>query len=77
MEQEFKEAARLAAEAKACAAQAQDGDDRAAEAGREAAGLERERAEQEAAVDDQRDVIATAHRSVAHAQWHRLQVATL
>ena len=72
--QEFKEAARLAAEVKGCISEAEACDQRAANAQESAAAAEAEHAAHSAAVAQEQAAIAGAARAVALAQWRRLQV---
>ena len=74
--QEFKEAARLAAKVKACVAEAQACDQKAAEAEAEAEAGRRECRQQDADVARHQDSITVAQRRVAHCQWRRLQVTS-
>ena len=72
--QAFKEAAKLAADIKACASEAEACNQKAAQAQASAEGAEEECAAQEAAVAREQASIAAAQHGVALAQWRRLQV---
>ena len=75
--QEFKEAARLAAEVRTCAGQADGGDQTAAQAQANAEAADQEGRLREAAVAREQASIADAQKGVALVQWRRLQVTIL
>ena len=74
MSQDFKEAARLSAEAKALAAEAEEAHARAKAMSDEFAELAARESVQHDEVDLLDEALAEARRSLALAQWRRLQV---